>query len=241
MEGLMARGFVQQSDYKEPDNFMKGSIHRFITIGTPHFGGNLSKILDDYSDHLYCLVGCEIKPPTQNCEGQLGDLKTYFKAKPIDQGGVKALIPGSIAFSHLCQTNVTSYAIAGHWEPNATNSYDFIENLYKSITENNKFNLTKDGFNDQNDLLVSVSSQLGGLPNQTRQPDNNDIPNNSSVYSNVVHAPSYIRDNDKSRNVSSETMSPSIQKDVIKLLGSSDNNKFADAIGISSVCHIPTK
>jgi pimeloyl-ACP methyl ester carboxylesterase len=36
MGGLMARGFVQQSDYLKQDNFMKGSIHRLITIGTPH-------------------------------------------------------------------------------------------------------------------------------------------------------------------------------------------------------------
>jgi triacylglycerol esterase/lipase EstA (alpha/beta hydrolase family) len=42
MGGLMARGFVQQSDYLKQDNFMKGSIHRLITIGTPHFGGPLS-------------------------------------------------------------------------------------------------------------------------------------------------------------------------------------------------------
>jgi pimeloyl-ACP methyl ester carboxylesterase len=41
MGGLMARGFVQQPDYKLSDNFMKGSIHRLITIGTPHFGGPL--------------------------------------------------------------------------------------------------------------------------------------------------------------------------------------------------------
>ena len=47
---------------------MKGSIHRLITLGTPHFGGNLSQILDRYSDHLYCRIGLEIKPPTQNCE-----------------------------------------------------------------------------------------------------------------------------------------------------------------------------
>ena len=56
MGGLMARGFVQQPDYKEQDNFMKGSIHRLITIGTPHFGGHLSKFLYDHRDDWYCLV-----------------------------------------------------------------------------------------------------------------------------------------------------------------------------------------
>jgi triacylglycerol esterase/lipase EstA (alpha/beta hydrolase family) len=36
MGGLMARGFVQQHDYKRKENYMKGSIHRLITIGTHH-------------------------------------------------------------------------------------------------------------------------------------------------------------------------------------------------------------
>jgi triacylglycerol esterase/lipase EstA (alpha/beta hydrolase family) len=43
MGGLMARGFVQQPDYKGKENYMKGSIHRLITTGTPHFGAPLSE------------------------------------------------------------------------------------------------------------------------------------------------------------------------------------------------------
>ena len=43
MGGLMARGFTQQSGYKNDDNNMKGYIHRLITIGTPHFGGTISR------------------------------------------------------------------------------------------------------------------------------------------------------------------------------------------------------
>ena len=38
--------------------------------------------------------------------------------------------------------------------------------------------------------------------------------------------------------VSSELSSELIQKDVVTLLNSPDN-KFADAIGIGSLCHIP--
>ena len=41
-------------------------------------------------------------------------------------------------------------------------------------------------------------------------------------------------------SIFSETNSPRIQKDVIKLLSSSDNNKFADAIGGGSMSH-PSK
>ena len=83
--------------------------------------------------------------------------------------------------------------------------------------------------------MVSISSQLGGLQNQTREPGSNGISNNSSVYHNTVHATRLIKD----LNISSETSSTDIQQDVIKLLGSSDDNKFADAIGIGSLCNVP--
>jgi hypothetical protein len=93
--------------------------------------------------------------------------------------------------------------------------------------------IDKDAFDDDdNDLVVSVTSQLGGLPKQIRQPNSSDIPNHSALYCNTVHDCFYIKD----ENIFSETNSPDIQKDVIKLLSSSDNDKFADAIGIGSPC-----
>lgn len=52
------------------------------------------------------------------------------------------------------------------------------------------------------------------------------IPNHSAVYCNTVHEKFYIKDD----GIFSETNSPHIQKDVIKLLSYSDCNKFADAI-----------
>ena len=55
MGGLMARGFVQQDDYKSPQNYMEGYIHRLITIGTPHFGAQLAKILFDHRDDMLLL------------------------------------------------------------------------------------------------------------------------------------------------------------------------------------------
>src|SRR6476646_6419594 len=55
MGGLMARGFAQQSDYKDPNNFMQGYIHHLITIGTPHYGGDLARILIDLQNDDYCV------------------------------------------------------------------------------------------------------------------------------------------------------------------------------------------
>lgn len=245
MGGLMARGFAQQTDYYNQTNFMKGSIHRLITIGTPHFGGHLSKFLYDHRDKIYCFDGIQMNP-AQDCKVEPKKLRTIYDdnfKSPIDKGAVEGMIPESDAYSHLCQTNVKSYAIAGSWKPNAKHSHESQERDYRCIIDKFSFNLDTDGFHDDNDLVVSVTSQLGGLPCQFRQigsnniPTDDEIPNKSAVYPNTVHASSMIKGDN---NVTSETYSPDIQRDVIALLNSSDNNKFADAIGIGSPCH-PSK
>jgi pimeloyl-ACP methyl ester carboxylesterase len=238
MDGLMARGFVQQPDYKSKENYMKGSIHRLITIGTPHFGGPLSKYLYEHRDYWYFFDGIQI---TQARSGKVQPkkLRTIYADNfnfHIDKGGIEALIPRSNAYSRLYQTNVKSYAITGTWKPDAKDSHGSQELYYKTIADADDFNLdnTLDGDDDANDLVVSATSQLGGLPKQIRKLNSNDIPNHSALYWNTVHDSFYIRDD---KDIFSETNSPHIQRDVIALLGSSDDNKFADAIGIGSPCH----
>jgi pimeloyl-ACP methyl ester carboxylesterase len=235
MGGLMARGFVQQPDYKGKENYMKGSIHRLITIGTPHFGGPLSKFLYDCRDYWYCVEGINLSA-ARTCKVQPKKLRTIYSDNfklPIDKGVIEALIPGSNAYSHLSQTNIKSYAIAGSYKPNATESHKCQELYYKNIVDSDDFNLDRDAFdNCDNDLLVSVTSQLGGLPKQIRHPNSDDIPKHSAVYHNTVHEQFFVNNDDK--DVFTETSSKDIQKDVIKLLSSYNSNKFADAIGIDS-------
>jgi pimeloyl-ACP methyl ester carboxylesterase len=232
MGGLMARGFVQQPDYKGKENYMKGSIHRLITIGTPHFGAPLSKILYDRRDFWYFFDGIKITR-SRTCKVEPKKLRTIYSDDfkfPIDKGGIQAMIPNSNAYSHLNQTDVKSYAIAGSYRPNASESHCSQESFYKNIVDSDDFNLDNNAFDGyDNDLVVSVDSQLGGLPNQIRQLNSNDIPNHSAVYCNTVHEMFYIKNDDK--GLLSETNSPYIQKDVITLLSSSNCNKFADAIG----------
>jgi len=45
------------------------------------------------------------------------------------------LIPNSNAYSHLCQTNVKSYAIAGSYRPNANESHSSQESFYKTVVD----------------------------------------------------------------------------------------------------------
>jgi pimeloyl-ACP methyl ester carboxylesterase len=231
MGGLMARGFVQQPDYKGKENYMKGSIHRLITIGTPHFGGPLSEFVHAHSDDWYFFDGIKL----DRCRTGKFDpkkLKTIYSdifTCTIDKGAIEALIPGSIAYSRLHQTNVRSYAIAGTCRPNAKKSHNSQESYYKTIVDPEDFNLDKAFGDSDNDLLVSVTSQLGGLPKHIRDPKSNDIPIHSAVYHNTVHEKFFIKEDD---DIFTETNSPHIQKDVIKLLSSSNSAKFADAIGI---------
>ncbi len=104
------------------------------------------------------------------------------------------------------------------YKPNATKSHDCQESYYRAVVDSDVFNLDKDAFEGcDNDLLVSITSQLGGLPKH-----------HSAIYCNTVHEGFYIKDDD---GISSETNSTHIQKDVRRLLSFSNSNKFANTIG----------
>ena len=250
MGGLMARGFVQQPDYENKSNYMKGSIHRLVTIGTPHFGAHLSEILYDHRNYWYCFdPDTKIIIFPNGCQFDLDDfeflqLKTIYSEKlplasPIDKGGVEALAPDSTAFSHLCQTNVRSYAIAGSWAPSAFGSHTIMEGLFRNILGDPRFDLDMDGFQGNiqgnNDLQVNLTSQTGGLHSEFRQLDSSDVPNHSTVYPNTIHGSIFAFGD---ANAIGELGSRNVQDDVVTLLESPDE-KFATAIGIGSPCNIP--
>lgn len=120
---------------------MKGSIHRLITIGTPHFGGPLSRFLYEHIDDWYFYDGVK---PNRCRTGKLepkklrtinSDLKI-----PIDKGAIEALIPKSIAYSHLYQTNVKSYAIAGNYTNRSITRLDSLPEMRLQISNAKIFN-----------------------------------------------------------------------------------------------------
>lgn len=251
MGGLTARGFVQQPDYNNTANYMKGYIHRLIIIGTPHFGGQLAGPLYNHRNDWYCYnpdtkaiifpAGCQF----DHKDFELIQLKTIYENKlhaPIDAGGVEALIPGSIAYSHLCPTDVKSYAIVGSWGPNAVVSHFIMESLFKNILGDPTFSLDMNGFRGNfqgnNDLQVNLTSQAGGL--HTIFPTSNNIlPNESKVYINTLHASGFVALSDPNY-VHGELGSTQIQNDVSKLLNSNDS-VFANSIGIGAPCDISKK
>jgi hypothetical protein len=248
MGGLMARGFTQQPDYNNGSNYMNGYIHRLITIGTPHFGAHLSEILFSHRNDEYCFNAYTAKTFYRDfclfdpLNFEMMPLKTIFLEKyriPIDKGGIEALSPRSVAYSDLCQTNVTSYAIAGSWKPGAIVSRDAQEQFYKNILGDPFFDLDMDGFQGDNDLQVNVTSQLGGLDGKVRNVGNDTLPNQAAIYNNTVHGSHLIEKPDTASLVTSELSSDLIQRDVVTLLESA-NTKFATSIGEGSLCHGPT-
>jgi hypothetical protein len=123
--------------------------------------------------------------------------------------------------------------------PRATRSHEALEWLYKSILGNAYFDLDRDGFHDDNDLQVSMTSQLGGIDKPSQLPQSNgsnNITNKSAIYSNVIHSVRLLNPFDS--DVYAELTSPGIQRNVITLLESPDST-FAQTIGVGSACNIP--
>jgi pimeloyl-ACP methyl ester carboxylesterase len=234
MGGLIARGLCQQNGYEAKENYMEGQIRRLITIGSPHFGAGLAGILYRQKDNWYS-YGPSIALWNSNYEKdfdykrvQLKDIYSKVYGTPIHTGAIESLAPDSAAYFKLRPTSVKSYAIAGSWKPEANMSHTDLEEYYRNILGNPFFSLDRDGLYGDNDLQVSVSSQLGGLDGKRRRRVDKNPPKYGAIYENTLHSSLFKKDdNDK---VTAELWSDLIQKDIINLLGSSDDN-FADIIG----------
>jgi hypothetical protein len=243
----MARGYIQQLYYKNENNYMKGYIHRLITIGTPHYGAPLSSILHNFIDDEYCFDSndlsilftlsafqCPILLPNID----ILDLKTIYNNKyhlPITEGGIDALIPYSKAYSHMCPTNVKSYAIVGSWGQADSNSQYIQQWLFRNITRNARLDLDRDVFHGQNDLLVSVKRHTGGLQLTLYVLDNSfQITAHSTL---ILFMQFYFL---KSPLLYMNSQRLLLIQQYIATLLTSPGNKFADIIGIGSACHVPS-
>jgi pimeloyl-ACP methyl ester carboxylesterase len=245
MGGLIARGLCQQNGYKAKENYMKGQIRRLITIGSPHFGAGLAGILYRLKDNWYSYneqfiaLWNSIYEKEKDSKFKRLQLKNIYSKKKssLDKGAVESLAPDSAAYCNLRPTNVKSYAIAGSWKPKAKKSHEFWEEYFRNILGNPFFSMDRDGFHEDNDLQVSISSQLGGLDGKHRRREDKNPPKYGAVYENTLHS-SLFKIND-SKKVTSELHSTLIRNDVANLLGSSDDN-FAETIGTDSHTSVKT-
>lgn len=174
---------------------------------------------------FYC-----IQLPIRKSAKILNSLKTFI-IRPIDLGGVEALISNSTAYQHLSQTNIASYSIVGIWT-NATESHNHLERLFQKIIGNSNFSLDKNGFYGPNDLHVRLDSQDGSINSVVRPNGNSAIPKGNEIYPNTVHAQNFIAD----YGIDYEIGSHKIANDVIALLDS-PSIKFSHSIGNSTHCN----
>ena len=233
--GLIARGLCQQSGYKGKDTYMKGLIRRLITIGSPHFGADLAGILYRLKDDWYCYNktftagwNSHFDKDPKYKSLQLKEIYSREFFRPLDEGAVESLASDSVAYHNLLPTTVKSYAIAGSWKPEAKISHENLENYFRNIIGSPFFSLDRDGFHGDNDLQVSITSQLGGLDGKLRTGMNKNPPKHGAIYVNTLHSSFFKNKDDK--KASTELESNFIHEDVVKLLGSSDD-MFADVIG----------
>ena len=222
MGGLMTRGLIQQSDYFQASNFNKGFVHRLITIGTPHHGSGIAKILWDHRDDPVTikdpLTGVSISIPLRDVFALID--------KPIDQGAVEGFInnPLSLALSNIQMTPVKAHAIVARWSPDATASHLVLQTLVQYVTH------SLDSLEDQafsgsdNDTIVEAPSQFGGLTPGS-PPTSFD---QSTIHAKVI--PLSVFGLAAVSPDLSETTSNAIWSDVASLLSSTDLADFADGL-----------
>ena len=202
--GLMTRSFSQQGYYKNNINFYKGYVHRLITLGTPHLGSPLGPLLIDARNSLVYLQPLLSGVPSPK---QLEQLLVMSKM-PIGQCH-EDFAASSAALQHLNAlvrpATIPTHAIAGSYAPlSLPAAYGF------PVSVATLFGITPELlFNGQdNDWIVPVTSQLGGLPGSAT----------SLVFPATVHSTFFAS--------VTETNSTAIQQEVIQLLSIVGNSTF---------------
>jgi len=191
MGGIVARYFAQTPEFRDQNqNYGKGYIRRFITLGTPHLGSDLA---------LYALVG-----GTENRYWleALRDFMDYIASPPdhlpIDRGAIADLIPGSGALNAIRETKIPCHAIVCEASPGNDYFWDCIQRLgYYHLFDVRDYNYSSPAalinsifFCDQNDRVVQATSQRGGLPDANVTvipgPTHSDEPGDQNVANRIV-------------------------------------------------------
>ncbi len=208
MGGLMTRGLVQQPDYRQLTNYQRGWVRRFVTIGTPHLGSPLAKIIWDNRNLGVSLYSGE--------STTLGNLLASA-GMPVDQGAIEGFIPGSTALSHLQQTLVRSHAIVATWAPGASASATTLQTILQIVTKDLSLDLNSVFGESDYDLIVGGTSEYGGLQKAAQF---------TSFFSSTTHAE--FPPITAVAGEQTESSNPLIMQKVVSLLSSSAPDDFTD-------------
>ena len=176
MGGLVTRALIQQPAcpvslgqlnrsqcYRHVSNFNRGWVRRLVTLGSPHNGSPVGKVLYDNRN------------VTLSIYGRLGEtlvpLKWVVRALTggsLEGGSAQALSPGSSAFANVLATpgcaagdtlSVPTYGLIGDYRPAGTVRLRTLalSLLMRGLTGQS----IADVFGEASDLMVGASSQWG--------------------------------------------------------------------------------
>lgn len=163
MGGILARNYLQSPAY-----LLKEDIHKIITINTPHSGSQGANLLNNKS----------------SCESFAARAATNFwltmygnYGATVDDGAVNDLAVNSTALANMNIINLNNGVVPSHsfvsettpswgasWIYPMFNSINPCCNIINSSPCSANGFLNKLFYGEPNDLVVSISSQEGGLP-----------------------------------------------------------------------------
>jgi pimeloyl-ACP methyl ester carboxylesterase len=171
MGALLTRHHASASNYASPANFYAGDVNRLISVNSPHLGSGLASVIvknrgADVSTGALLALG-EIFPVVHLYNAALKLSGTGFPLEgvlrlmgmPVDTA-VKALVPRSADLASLPSPAKFPYeAVATYDNDPIIAAEIFIDAVFKSAL----IRTTVDGvLSDENDVVVSVDSQLAG-------------------------------------------------------------------------------
>ena len=171
MGGLMTRGVIQQPGYQKPSNYNVGTVHRLITIGTPHFGSELAQAVYENRKKIVWIDPGACVPLFITCTPDIDAvrLEDLLKAanKPVTEGGAQALVPFSDAYLALAASALPVHGIVATWRGGigadglraaaAKSALDELVSIATGRELSQVFGTT------EHDTIVSIPSQIGSL------------------------------------------------------------------------------
>ena len=185
MGGNLSRLYLQSNAYKQ-----KNDIHQLITINSPHSGSQLANILLNTSSATSAVARVVAEPAIK--------LFTLSTHSSIYNGGVEDLGIDSYAMDYLNYTKLNNSVVPSHSiiTKNQVSNDNLFYLIYAAAGALNW--MTPTSFSNylfsqnSNDMVVTTSSQSGGLPwgasTTIQYQSHNGSPKNSSVKNEVIDA-----------------------------------------------------
>ena len=166
--GILCRNYIgSNSEYKNKRNFLKGDIHKLITLNTPHLGMPPAEAINFIRAN-----GGTLDPDGIGKTNSFEDIAADKKIdQPLHLGVVDDFVPGSNAYNNMVTTEVPCHAIYGVysdfiWPPALVALYVAMEYYIDWHTDYDgpEIEYSRDFIGaNLHDVFVPKMSQIGGI------------------------------------------------------------------------------